>query len=59
MQCLVSKIELRLNINKGKTAKPKSQNLLLRLEKYKQETLRFITDFRVPFDNNIIWLKEI
>jgi len=39
--------------NKGKTAKPKSQNLLLRLEKYKEETLRFITDFRVPFDNNM------
>jgi len=38
---------------RGQPAKPKSQNLLLRLEKYKEETLRFITDFQVPFDNNM------
>jgi transposase len=38
---------------KGVTKKPKSQNLLLRLEKYKTETIRFITDFQVPFDNNM------
>ena len=38
---------------RGQTKKTKSQNLLLRLEKYKTETLRFITDFQVPFDNNM------
>jgi hypothetical protein len=37
----------------GRTKKPKSQNLLLRLDKYKTETLRFITNFQVPFDNNM------
>jgi hypothetical protein len=38
---------------RGQTKKPKSQNLLLRLEKYKTGTIRFITDFKVPFDNNM------
>jgi len=38
---------------RGQSKKPKSQNLLLRLEKYKTETIRFITDFQVPFDNNM------
>ncbi len=38
---------------RGQTKKPKSQNLLLRLERYKDETIRFITDFQVPFDNNM------
>ena len=38
---------------RGQTQKPKSQNLLLRLDKYKTETLRFITNFQVPFDNNM------
>ena len=28
-------------------------SVLLRLEKYKTETIRFITDFQVPFDNNM------
>ena len=37
----------------GQTKKPKSQNLLLRLEKYKEESIRFITNFQVPFDNNM------
>ena len=38
---------------RGRTKKPKSQNLLLRLDEYKTETLRFITNFQVPFDNNM------
>ena len=46
------KIE-RKTKQKGRIKLPKSQNLLKRLEKYKKETIRFINDFRVPFDNNL------
>jgi transposase len=31
----------------------KAQNLLLRLDEREQEVLRFASDFRVPFDNNL------
>ena len=31
----------------------KAQNLLLRLDEREMEVLRFATDFRVPFDNNL------
>ena len=31
----------------------KAQNLLLRLDEREDEVLRFATDFRVPFDNNL------
>jgi hypothetical protein len=31
----------------------KAQNLLLRLDEREDEALRFATDFRVPFDNNL------
>ncbi len=31
----------------------KAQNLLLRLDERENEVLRFATDFRVPFDNNL------
>jgi len=37
---------------KGRIKKPKGKNLLNRLIKYKNETLRFLTDFNVPFTNN-------
>jgi len=37
---------------RGRVKKSKGRNLVERLERYEQETLRFISDFRVPFDNN-------
>ncbi len=37
---------------RGRIAKSKSRNLLERLRQYEKETLRFLTDPRVPFTNN-------
>ncbi len=37
---------------RGRTKKTKEHNLLNRLNEYEQDTLRFVKDFRVSFDNN-------
>jgi len=38
---------------KGRPKQAKGKNLLDRLLKYQDETLRFLSDFRVPFTNNL------
>ncbi|MGI9862169.1 transposase, partial [Moorella naiadis] len=37
---------------RGKAKKTKARNLMERLDKHRQETLNFMYDFRIPFDNN-------
>lgn len=38
---------------RGRTKRSKAHNLLLRLDTYEDDVLRFATDFAVPFDNNL------
>ena len=38
---------------RGRTKRTKAHNLLLRLDAYADDVLRFATDFAVPFDNNL------
>jgi transposase len=38
---------------RGRTKRSKAHNLLLRLDAYEDDVLRFATDFAVPFDNNL------
>jgi transposase len=38
---------------RGRPKRRPGHNLLIRLKKYKTETLRFLTDFDIPFTNNL------
>ena len=43
---------VRQRLGRGKVKNTKAFNLFKRLMEFKNETLRFMTDFNIPFDNN-------
>jgi transposase len=50
--CELPKLETKAN-PRGRTKQRPGYNLLERLKTFKTETLRFLTDFDVPFTNNL------
>ena len=40
---------------RGRLKRSKARNLVERLGKLQKETLRYLHDFRVPFDNNLAY----
>ncbi|HSV32268.1 MAG TPA: transposase [Atribacteraceae bacterium] len=47
-----SAIEGKPKGKRGRTKKTKARNLVERLDNHRQETIDFMYDFRIPFDNN-------
>jgi len=50
---------------RGRLKRSKARNLVERLDRLEKETLRYLYDFRVPFDNNLaerdirmMWIQQ-
>ena len=48
----VDHLEQQIADQRVRTSQPQARNLLLRMRRRREEVLRFMTDFCVPFDNN-------